>query len=88
MSKHTKKKKTKKRYRSRNEIMEDMLNAALGGATKTKILYISYLSLAQLKEYLPLVLERGLLEYDAKQKRYFTTMKGREFLRKINDLRL
>lgn len=77
-----------KRYRTRAEIIEDMLNCALDGATKTKILYVGYLSVAQLREYLPFVLEKGLLEYDAEQKKYFTTMKGRVFLHKISDLKI
>jgi predicted transcriptional regulator len=77
-----------KKYRARNEIIEDMLNAALDGATKTKIMYKAYLSGAQLKEYLPFALERGLLEYDQDRGLHFVTMKGRAFLRKINDLKI
>lgn len=85
MIKHAKR---AKKYRTRAEIIEDMLNASLDGANKTKLVYAGYMSLAQLKQYLPFVLQLGLLEYNAKQNKYFTTIKGREFLRKISDLKI
>jgi predicted transcriptional regulator len=34
-----------------------------GGATKTRIMYKAFLSYAQLKEYLTVLLENNLLEY-------------------------
>ena len=77
-----------KKYRTRTDIIEDVLNAALDGASKTKVMYLSYMSGSQLKEYLPLALKLGLLEYDAKQNKYFVTAKGREFLRKSKDLKI
>ena len=40
------------KYRSRTEIVSMILEAANGGATKTKIMYKAFLSYAQLKEYL------------------------------------
>ncbi len=40
------------KYRSRTEITVLILEAANGGATKTKIMYKSFLSYAQLKEVL------------------------------------
>jgi predicted transcriptional regulator len=39
------------RYRSRTELASNILEAANGGATKTKIMYKAFLSYAQLKEY-------------------------------------
>lgn len=51
------------KYRSRTDIVSQILEAANGGATKTKIMYKAYLSYAQLKEYLSVLLENGLLEY-------------------------
>ena len=38
--------------RSRTEIAANILESANGGATKTKIMYKSFLSYSQLKEYL------------------------------------
>jgi predicted transcriptional regulator len=39
------------KYRSRTDIVAMILDAANGGATKTKIMYKAYLSYAQLEEY-------------------------------------
>ena len=40
-----------------------ILEAANGGVTNTKIMYKAFLSYAQLKEYLTVLIENGLLEY-------------------------
>jgi predicted transcriptional regulator len=52
-----------------------MLEAANGGATKTKIMYKAYLSYAQLKEYLTVMMENGLIEYVEGQRIFKTTAK-------------
>lgn len=65
-----------------------MLNAALEGTSKTKMMYAAYLSYSQLKEYMAFVLQNGLLEYNKEQMKYFVTAKGREFLRKIKELKV
>jgi predicted transcriptional regulator len=44
------------KYRSRTEIVSMILEAANGSATKTKIMYKSFLSYAQLKEYLSVLI--------------------------------
>ena len=72
------------KYRSRTDIVGQMLEAASGGATKTKVMYKAYLSYAQLKEYLAVLTENGLLEYNQADKLYRTTSKGHEFM-KIHD---
>ena len=51
------------KYRSRTEIVGNILDATNGGATKTKIMYAAFLSYAQLKEYLSVLIENNLLEY-------------------------
>jgi predicted transcriptional regulator len=51
------------KYRSRTDITAQILEAANGGVTKTKIMYKAFLSYAQLKEYLAVLIENGLLEY-------------------------
>lgn len=40
------------KYRSRTDIVSEILEAAQGGTSKTKIMYKAFLSYAQLKEYL------------------------------------
>jgi len=53
------------KYRSRSEIIELLLNAADGGgATKTKLMYSAFISFNQLKEYLSLLAENGLIQYE------------------------
>lgn len=61
--------------------MASILQAAMGGATKTKIMYRAFLSFAQLKEYLVILEENGLLQYNKQQAKFMTTSKGMRFLR-------
>jgi predicted transcriptional regulator len=67
------------KYRSRTDIVSQILDAANGGATKTRIMYKAYLSYAQLKEYLSTLIENGLLEFNAGDGKYNTTAKGIKF---------
>jgi predicted transcriptional regulator len=69
------------KYRSRTDIVSQILEAAHGGATKTKIMYKAYLSYAQLKEYLSVLVENNLLEFEKGTQTYKTTSKGLRFLR-------
>lgn len=68
------------KYRSRTEIVASILEAANGGTTKTKIMYKAFLSYSQLKEYLSVLVENGLLEYSEAELRYRTSDKGKRFL--------
>lgn len=68
------------KYRSRTEITSQILEAADGGTTKTKIMYKAFVSYAQLKEYLEVLEVNGLLEYQQSEELYRTTAKGRKFL--------
>jgi predicted transcriptional regulator len=74
------------KYRSRTDITGLILEAANGGATKTKIMYKAYLSFAQLREYLAMLLEKGLLEYEAGHTIYRTTEKGMRLLQMYNQI--
>jgi predicted transcriptional regulator len=67
------------KYRSRTEIASHILEAANGGATKTKIMYKAFLSYAQLKEYLAMLVENGLLSNEVPSS-YKTTSKGLRYL--------
>ena len=70
------------KYRSRTDIVGLILEAANGGrATKTKIMYKAFLSYAQLKEYLTVLLENGLIEYEEGMQLFRTTEKGIHVLR-------
>jgi predicted transcriptional regulator len=70
-------------YRSRTEIAAQILQAAndYNEITKTKIIYVAFLSYKQLQEYLPPLIQNGLLEYLEGTKRYKITKKGLNFLK-------
>jgi predicted transcriptional regulator len=72
-----------KNYRTRTEIAAQILQAANGHdeITKTKIMYKAFLTYAQLQEYLPPLIQNGLLEYLDGTKSYKTTEKGLKFLK-------
>lgn len=79
------------KYRSRNDIIQSILVSAkeIQGVTKTRIMFEAYLSFAQLKGYLSIVIENGLVEHDPETNRYRTTAKGTKMLEvyeKVNEL--
>lgn len=69
------------KYRSRTELASNILEAANGGATKTKIMYKAFLSYAQLKEYLNFLAANGLINYESATQTFRTTEKGHRFLK-------
>ncbi|TLY01198.1 MAG: hypothetical protein E6K92_08895 [Thaumarchaeota archaeon] len=74
------------KYRSRTDIAAAMLEIALDGAIKTKIMYKAFLSFPQLKEYLTVLEEKGLLDFISTDHEYRTTDKGRNFLKMYKDV--
>jgi len=74
------------KYRSRTEIVSMILEAANGGATKTRIMYKAFLSYAQLREYLAVLIENNLLEYLEGIQSYKTTEKGLNLLKMHNEI--
>jgi predicted transcriptional regulator len=74
------------KYRSRTEIVATILEAANGGATKTRIMYKAFLSYAQLKEYLTVLLQNDVLEYEEGRQNFRTTEKGYVFCKCIANL--
>jgi predicted transcriptional regulator len=75
----------KTNYRSRTELASNILEAANGGATKTKIMYKAFLSYAQLKEYLAMLIRNDLMAHD-NEGTYRTTGKGLKFLESSRQL--
>ena len=75
------------KYRSRNDIISEILEAVNGcGLTKTKIMYQTFLSYAQMKEYLTELTESGLLNYDVDTRQFKTTEKGLRLLDTYNQM--
>jgi predicted transcriptional regulator len=64
--------------RSRSEIYRSILETANAdeGTNRTKLMYKSYLSFNQLKEYLATLQENGLIEYEVGMRRYRITDRG------------
>ena len=74
-------------YRSRTEIVCNILDAANGGgATKTKIMYTAFLSYAQLKEYLTILVDNNLIKYNDGTQTFKTTEKGLNYLKMHNEI--
>jgi predicted transcriptional regulator len=74
------------KYRSRTEIVGNILDAANGRATKTKIMYKAFLSYGQLKEYLSVLIENNLIEYLDGTRTFKTTEKGLNYLKMENEM--
>jgi predicted transcriptional regulator len=74
--------------RSRSEIYRSILETANAdeGTNKTKLMYKSYLSFNQLKEYLATLQENGLIEYEVGMRRYRITDRGIRVLQLQNKM--
>jgi len=75
-------------YRSREEIFASILSTAGSGAgiTRSKIMFGSYLTYAQVLEYSKMLIERGLLEYDPINRTFKTTSSGFTFIQLHNEM--
>ena len=69
------------KYRDRNEIIAQILESANGNRVRlTKIMYDVYLSHGLTKDYVGLLIEKGLMEYLEGERTFKTTDKGMNFL--------
>jgi len=75
--------------RSELEIINEILNISIKGARKTEILYRGNMSYSQLRSYLPLLIDKDIIEkYNLSNNgntttMYKTTIKGLELLNNI-----
>ena len=75
------------KYRSRIDIASQIIESASSGdVTKTQIMYKAFLSYSQLREYLTLLVEQDLLEYQIKTSTYRASQKGIHFLRLYHEM--
>ena len=75
------------KYRSRTDIAAAILLITKEGALKSKIMYGCYLSFQQLREYLDILTDLGLLRYAGEEKKtYHTTELGLKFLNMYNEI--
>lgn len=77
---------TEPKRRDKHDIVLDILKIARGGKRKTHIMYKAKLSYGQLKGYLGLLNDRGLLE--SNNGVYHTTSKGLNFIKTYEEISL
>jgi predicted transcriptional regulator len=76
-----------RKRRDREEIMYEVLSAAIEPATRTRLIYASFLSNTELRQYITVLLEHRMLEVDPMTKtRFKVTEEGRKFLRLYEDM--
>ncbi|HEY7696096.1 MAG TPA: winged helix-turn-helix domain-containing protein [Nitrososphaeraceae archaeon] len=75
-------------YRTREEIFASILDVAGSGAgiTRSKIMFGSYLTYAQVVEYSKILIQRGLLEFDPINRTYKTSPSGFTYIQLQNEL--
>ncbi|MHB8118130.1 MAG: winged helix-turn-helix domain-containing protein [Methanothrix sp.] len=70
--------------RSRQEIISQILEICMNGASKTKIVYQANLNFKTVNPYLDLLIKNDLIQVNEKQVMlYETTLKGKSLLKKI-----
>ena len=70
--------------RSRPEIISQILEICMGGASKTKIVYQANLNFKMVNPYLDLLIKNGLIMVNEKHVTlYETTLKGKNLLKKM-----
>lgn len=76
------------KYRSRTDIFASILQSANDpkGVGITTIMYKSFLSHYQLKKYLSIMLENGLLKFEENEHLYNITEKGLRFLQLFSNI--
>jgi predicted transcriptional regulator len=74
------------KYRSRTDIIAMILQAAMKGATKTRLMYSAYLSYAQVQEYLSFLRDRNLIRFEEGTQQYKLTEQGLRFLRVYDEI--
>ena len=77
----------KTKRRDKEEIMYQILKAAVEPATRTRLIYASFLSNSELRQYIRLLIENGRLELDPISRTRFKVTEGRKFLRLYEDMR-
>jgi predicted transcriptional regulator len=74
---------SKVKYRSRTDIIASILQSAgteTNGVGVTRLMYSSFLSYKQVNQYLQVLKENALLNYNATSKKYIISAKGLKFM--------
>ncbi len=74
--------------RDREEIICQILKAAVEPVTRTRLIYASFLSNSELRQYIIFLTEQGLLEVDLTSSiKFKVTEKGRKFVKLYEEMR-
>jgi predicted transcriptional regulator len=78
---------TVKKRRDRLEVINAILDVALEGAVKTRIMYRTNVNFRQFEDYIDPLLEAGLVEISDTERRkiYRTTEKGKTLLSRLRE---
>src|SRR5438874_12090245 len=75
------------KYRSRADIMSEVLQTmSQGNITLTRIMYGSFTSYVQAKEYVSFLHKKGLIKFDEPSRTYGLTEEGVKVLGKLRDI--
>ena len=77
----------KAKRRDREEIIVEILKAAKTPTTRTRLIYASFLSGTELKEYVRMLIERKMLEFDELSRKLMITEEGKRFMKIYEDMR-
>ena len=77
----------KAKRRDREEIIFEILKAAKTPTTRTRLIYASFLSGTELKEYVRMLIERKMLEFDELSRKLMITEEGKRFMKIYEDMR-
>ncbi|HZB99232.1 MAG TPA: winged helix-turn-helix domain-containing protein [Nitrososphaeraceae archaeon] len=83
----TTRKRLYKKHRSKEEIVANILKAALKKTTKTRIMRRTYISYNLLQKYLSYASVNGLILYDHRSNEYQISSKGIQYLDYFNQYR-
>jgi predicted transcriptional regulator len=72
--------------RDRIDVISQILEAANGGASKTRVMYNALIDYAQMKKVLTTLIEKDLIRYDKNTRVLRTTEKGLRFLEVYNEI--
>ena len=74
------------KYRSRTDVVADILRSCENTVPWTKVMYTAYVSYVQMKEYMPLLEDKGFLTIGT-DKTVTRTRKGTTYLAKLDAVR-
>jgi predicted transcriptional regulator len=76
----------KARRRDKEEIIFEILKAARMPTSRTRLIYASFLSGTELKEYIRLLIERKMLQFDELNKKLVITAEGQKYMKIYEDM--